>query len=259
MGSRIQKALGWGITGLEYDPKDRYYVPNDSRVDVKRFYQRQNDGLLTNNSWLEWMTKRTDEQAPDSDESFLYTFGLHEAKDLVAQNKEEIVRNIVFEGEYGDTGTILVVPPGTTNFRHSDDPLDYYESYLNGSHMEPKIQTLDVGIYPWSVYYMRSDTGEQVSDLARQFRSYIKSVKESMKKKEYTDEEERAKDAQLIRILSKKLSDEIGFEGDFETAYDIVVPGVPLEIKELLAWSGIITDPVAGWKDFRPMLYTWWS
>lgn len=257
MGSRIQKALGWGITGLEYDPEDRYYMPTDTRVDVKRFYQRQNDGLLTNESWIEWLTKRLAEQVPDSDGQFIYTFALHEAKDVLAQNKEDIVRNIVFEGEYGDTGTILVVPPGTSNFRHSDDPLDYYECYLSGSQMAPKVQTLDVGIYPWSSSYMRSDTGEVIPDVDRQLRSYIKSVKEGMKHTD--DEEENAKSRELIRLLSKKLSDDIGFEGDFETVYDIIVPDVPLEIKELLAWSGIITDPQKGWKDFRPMLYTWWS
>lgn len=257
MGLRIKKALGWGITGLEYDPEDRYYIPSDSRVNVKEFYSRKNERLLTNESWLEWMTQRLAEQVPDSDAHFMYTFALHEAQNSVAQNKENVAENIIFEGEYGDTGTILVVPPGATNFRHSDDPLDYYESYLNENDMSPKIQTLDVGIYPWSASYMRSDTGEKVSDLARQFRSYIKSMKTANQKE--TKEDEVAKNDEVIRVLSKKLSDDIGFDGDFETVYDIIVPDVPLEIKELLAWSGIITDPANGWKDFRPMLYKWWS
>lgn len=256
MGTRIHKALGWGITGLEYDPQNHYYVPTDSRVDVKGFYQKQNDGLLTNESWVEWLTERAAEHPPESNEHFIHTFTLHQAQDMLKNNSEKIVHNIVFEGEYGDTGTILVVPPGAKNFRHDDDPFDYYESYLTGVHMEPKVQTLDVGIYPWSASYMRSDTGEAISDLARQLRSYIKSLKEANKHTD--DESERAKNLEVVRVISKKISDEIGFEEDFETVYDIIVPDVPLEVKELLAWSGIITDP-KGWKDFRPMIYTWWS
>lgn len=252
MGTRIQKALGWGITGLNVDPAIDPYNPSDPRIDLSRLDQRSESQELTNEKWVSWLKSKLAQKESDSMDFLFYTLLLREAQSFTEKAKDEIIRNIIYEGEYGDPHTLLVIPPGAQDFRHSDDPIDYYQSYLEHESMESTVQMLNIGIYPWNVDYMRTDTGEKISEKARNLRSYLRDVQRSDKKKPHKDNDK------VMRLLKKGIAEEIGFDGDFETVYDIMAPDVPLEVKELLAWSGILTSD-DGWKEFRPMVYTWWG
>ena len=265
MGTRIVKVVGYGLTGLSIDPEN-YMQTNDPRLNQLAAPLSYDDPEEKNSdaSYIEHLRSKASELDPEklvSSEDFGLIFPLRELeKNLDGQDPSEsftILEHIVYDGEYGDPGTILIIPPGMKDswYRYGDH-IDGLESSLEdeGS-IEPKIKVMDFSPYPFDGM-MDARTGEKISYKADQKIRTVRELEKALKnpglKKKSQKEFQHG-----IKLLQADVVKDFNFE-DYTELLKNIVPLVPVEVKELVQWAELFTGPEV-WKDLRPMVYTYWS
>jgi hypothetical protein len=265
MGTRIVKVVGYGLTGLSIDPEN-YMLTNDPRINPSfpAFSYEDPEVKDSDASYMEHLRSKTSGLGSEEffhSPYFSLIFPLRELeKSLEGQEASEsftMQSHIVYDGEYGDPGTLLIIPPGMQEswYRYGDH-IDGLESFLEDEDsMEAKIQTMNFSPYPFDGM-MDARTGEKISmDFERKLRS-IKTLEKALSKKTLKDES-RQEVKYGLKILQADAVKAFKFTDYVELSKNIV-PLVPIEVQDLVEWSGIFRSPET-WKDLRPMLYTYWS
>lgn len=149
----------------------------------------------------------------------------------------------------GSSLHLAIIPPSMVDeWRHNDDPIDYYETISSHSGtdnpMSPAIKFLDHGIYPFGDYYRNVKTGQSITTSKRRDIKDLSSI--------LTDDEEGNPDAHI-----QKLYREIGVANheEFET---LIQPGVPEEVKYFAEYAKLFKEPETV-NSLRPALLTYWS
>lgn len=163
---------------------------------------------------------------------------------------------VLYDPENG-LGNILIVCPVSMAQRwvRNDDDLDgteYTYNYARKEHTEihfpvpreslsPELTLLDPGPYPYKGYMDRV-TGEPCHPQTWAWKGL---------------QRDREGDEESVQEAREEMSRFIGY-GSFVEAADRVVPEVPSPVRFLAQWGSLFTDP-GGWRDLRPVLYTYFS
>lgn len=262
MGIRITKAIGYGITGMPIDPKD-YMRTCDSRVNFDSpIFTGDYDDDFTDSKYVQRLAEKTEKfqnadnfEHPDFD--LLFSKFMVEESISKTGSKESlsVAQGIIYNGEYGDAGTILFIPPGMSyTWQRYDDAIDSMESTLNnptGYDLEPEVKSIPYPPYPFSGW-MDSATGQQITseDNEKLLREMLLMDRAEASPK--LSEKER----EQLKPLRDKLTQKYGYE-NYADYKEQVVPLVPMGVRDLIEWTGALMP--GGWKHLRPMLYTYWG
>lgn len=265
MGIRITKIVGYGLTGLSIDP-DNYMSTNDPRINMQcpaltyEYEDGQSDG-----AYIEHLKSKTEYLSdPEfyASEEFSLIFSLRsleeELKDENPSESFTLMRNIVYDGEYGDPGTLVIIPPGMyKTWARSGDHIDAIESYLDlDDSTDPIVRVLPSSPFPFSGR-MDARTGQKTTDqLDSKLRS-IQRLEMALKNSKVLTEAIRADLEKGLNLIKADVSKDMGCSS-YEEFQQTVVPMVPIEVRDFVQWSGIFHDPET-WKDLRPILYTYWA
>lgn len=264
MGLRLHKALGYGLTGLSIDP-ERPYRSNDPRINFSSpaftRAQKNSEAVEAYMNYLRAKTKNAMDNFEDTDGiSLMFTLRLLEQQVEEAGgnvNKIDLWGHVFYEGEYGDPGTLLIVPPGLgEQWSHYDDHIDAIEASLNGnSQMSPEVKPVPFSPYPFEGL-MDARTGKRISFEVESKMGVIDFLDRSLKEKDLS-EEQRVSVAEGLERLQAKFAEMVGTES-YEEADKVIVPLVPAEVKDFAEWSGVFPDGET-WKELRPMIYSYWA
>lgn len=250
MTIKINKVLGYGITGMSHNATD-HYITDDPDINITALTSQEHIAAHDDpTEWLRFYRKQRHHYSDVSHQGIMMDINRSIMMDGMLENgvlpDYGFYEHIIYEGELGDPGTLVLVPPGNLNtwVRHNDS-LDYHEAKLRQPHdMTEHVIELSRGIEPW-VAYMRTDTGETLSYADLQFFHLFESE---------LSNEERAN----VTLALQKLAERFNWTGEPKEFLKVIVPEVPHEIKLLAEWTGIFTSPDA-WKRLRPMIYTYWA
>lgn len=253
--------MGYGITGMLIDPED-YMRTSDERVNFDSPILAGDYDDFTDTAYLQRLAQKTEKfQNADNFEhpDFDLLFSKFMVEESIAKTglKESlsVAQSIIYNGEYGDAGTILFIPPGMSYaWQRYDDAIDSMESSLNdpmGHDLKPDVKVIPYPPYPFSGW-MDSATGEQITSQENE-----KLLREMMLMDRAESSSKLAEeDRQHMKPLRDKLVQNYGYESyaDYKKQ---VVPLVPMGVRDLIEWTGALAP--GGWKHLRPMLYTYWG
>lgn len=265
MGIRVTKVVGYGLTGLSIDPQNKMST-NDPRINMEcpaltyDYADKDSDGSYMER--LQAVADRMDDPEFYDSEEFSLIFALRSLEEeLKGQNPAKsfsLMHNIVYEGEYGDPGTLVIVPPGMySSWVRSGDHIDIIESYLDHEdNTDPIVRLLPSSPFPFSGR-MDARTGKKISQsLDRKIQS-IARLEHALKNSKVLNEELRGDITKGLSRIQEDVSNDVDV-ASYEEFQQTVVPMVPVEVRDFVQWSGIFQDPES-WKDLRPMLYTYWA
>lgn len=265
MGIRVTKVVGYGLTGLSIDPVNPMST-NDPRINMESpaltyvHEDKDSDG-----SYMKHLKTKTDHMdSPEfyDSEEFSLVFSLRSLElELEGKNPDEsfsLMHNIVYEGEYADPGTLVIVPPGMySSWVRSGDSIDIIESYLDhGDKTEPIVRQLPSSPFPFSGR-MDARTGEKTSEQVDSKIRSIQRLEYALENSKVLTDEIRESLEKGIRLIGADVSKDMGCDS-YEEFKQVVVPLVPIEVRDFVEWAGLFKHPDA-WKDLRPMLYTYWA
>jgi hypothetical protein len=264
MGLRLHKALGYGLTGLSINP-DSPCQSNDPRINfASSVFTHAEKNADAVEAYMKYLRKRT-QNAMDNFEdtdgiSLMFTLRLLEQQVEEADgnyNKVDLWGHVFYEGEYGDPGTILIVPPGLgSQWSHYDDKLDAVEASLNGNHsLSPEVKAVPFSPYPFDGW-MDTRTGEKISFEVESKMGVINLLTRSLEDGNLP-EDKRENIAQGLERIQAKFAETVGTD-TYEEADKVIVPLVPPEVKDFAEWSGVFPDGET-WKELRPMIYSYWA
>lgn len=250
MAIRINKVLGYGITGMSRDPL-KNFVTDDPDININALTSQEHieahDDPI---DWLRFYGKQRTQYSDVSHQGIMMDINRSIMMDGMLEDgvlpNSGFYDHIVYEGELGDPGTLIIVPPGNLNtwVRHNDS-IDYYESQLHDpNNMSVNVYELSEGIDPW-ISYMRTDTGEKLSYFDLQ---YFHLFHGELTNKETTS----------VNEALKNLADKFNWSGNPREFLKVIVPEVPDEVRLLAEWTRLFTNENA-WKRLRPMIYTYWT
>lgn len=264
MGLRLHKALGYGLTGLSVDPESPYRS-NDPRINFSSsaftHAQKNAEAVEAYMNYLRDKTKNAMDNFEDtSGVSLMFALRMLEQQVEEADgnfNKVDLWGHVFYEGEYGDPGTILIIPPGLGNqWSHYDDHIDTIEASLNGNfRMSPEVKLVPLSPYPFSDW-MDARTGERISFEVETKMGAIDFLTRSLEEKDLS-EEQQVSVAQGLERLQGLFADMVGVDS-YEEANKVIVPLVPPEVRDFVAWSGVFPSGET-WKELRPMIYSYWA
>jgi hypothetical protein len=232
MGVRIHKFLGYGIADLATE-KEKLVDPRiNDESPIVCFEAPSTEDYTT------WLADLEPDERGDLDFWFL--------TDKEAQTNGRGKRRIslddcvAYSPEKGLAHVLALQPVSMKDWRRTDDPIDYIENHtLDSYSMEPKLDILTNGLYPWIGSYMDCRTGEKVND---KIMWWIRA----------SQDDERRESADL-----DSLAEDAGFTSHNE-ALKYVAPFVPVDVRNLAKYLELFTNDNV-WLDLRPMLYTYWS
>lgn len=257
MGTYIRKFMGYGLKNLKVgycDEYPDYIVSNDSRVNLDFLKHQKN---YSDQSYLDHIGKLINEEKdPDEKSSlemerFFFTDSISKNfsidHNLNLQQSYNAYNAIKYDNENGLANAILIMPPAMvhSDWSREDNDMDYAETDT----MEPSIKEFQKPLYPYDGW-MDATTGEPIkTGLLRNVNSirYLEGIIP-----EKSGHEEKGK----LESALQKLYQTIGMK-DSKELESRVVPIVPLSVRMLISWSGIIKQESI--KELRPMLYTYWS
>lgn len=261
MGVRINKAIGYGITGMPVDSED-YMRTSDERVNFDSPILTGDHDDFTDTAYLQRLAEKTGKfqnadnfEHPDFD--LLFSKFMVEESISKAGSKESlsVVQGIVYNGEYGDAGTILFIPPGMSyQWKRYDDAIDSMESTLNdptGYDLKSEVKVIPYPPYPFSGW-MDSATGKQVTSQENEKLLREMTLMDRAESSPKLSEEER----EHLKPLRDKLVQKYGYES-YADYKERIVPLVPMGVRDLVEWTGTLTSD--SWKNLRPILYTYWG
>lgn len=259
MGVRFHKILGYGVTGLSINPKNMMET-DDPRINLGSSVFSGEYDDYTDKAYLkrlENLTHNAIENQDVNDPNFELAFEKFEVQELVKNQKSstswEIFRGVTYEGEYGDASTLIVVPPGMSSvWSRYGDAIDHAESYLNGNDSNmPVIRSIGTPLYPF-YGWMNSKTGESVTLEEDSKRRTTETLLEALDSKKLAEPDVPSVHKILLAHLEQS-----GFES-VEDYKATIVPIIPAGVRDVCRWLDIFTDD-DGWKNLRPMLYTYWG
>lgn len=256
MGVRFHKVLGYGITGLSVDSSGMH--TDDSRLNLESpalegDYDDYTDTAFRDH--LEELTKGVDLSTDPYDTRLALSFEKFEMDELIKKQKGdswEVIRGIVYQGEYGDASTLVIIPPGMSDsWSRYGDTLDHVEAQLNGDDGMPLVRKIDTPLYPF-YGWMNSRTGEPLSQEDKTKWDTAETLLQALDSPKLDDETK-----ERLRLLIPVHLEKWGFSS-IEEYKETIVPSIPESVKEVSRWLEIFTSE-DGWKDLRPMLYTYWG
>lgn len=257
MGVRIIKAIGYGLDDLSVD-KAHGISTDDPRINHDSpVFDGDSEGLLDDASYLDHLTAKT--EMLHNEESFEHPdFELVFSKFMVEESNKgekplgsDVFQGIIYDGEYGDPKTLLIVPPGMSYswFRY-DDAIDRIESDLaSESQSMPSTKRIPFPPYPFAGW-MDTRTGVKLT-------SEQENGVRQLQRLERVKTTQTFEKAESFGVVLDKMSEHAGFE-DHESFTKNLAPLVPLGVRDLAEWAGIFTDDTT-WRQLRPMLYTYWG
>lgn len=256
MGVRFHKTLGYGITGLSVDSSGMH--TDDPRLNLNSpalTWEHDDYTDVAFRDHLEELVAGVDLSADPNDARLMLSFEKYEMDEVIKKQKGEsweAIRGIVYAGEYGDASTLVIIPPGmASSWSRYGDTLDHVEAQLNGDDGMPLVRKIDTPLYPF-YGWMNSRTGEPISADDKSKRETAETILQALESPRIKDE-----DKEQLRLLLPAHLEKWGFSS-LEEYKDTIVPSIPESVKALSKWAGIFTSE-NGWKDLRPMLYTYWG
>lgn len=257
MGYRINKALGYGLTDIQtiQDAEDKeVFTLNDKRIDLSCLNNRKDysDGRFLDH--MDTLIANEQDESKKDDlaiEKFLFTESMHnpigEAQVMDLENSYIAISGIHYNDYTGLPNVLVLTPPARVKaswIRHDDD-IDYAEA----ENMDPIIKQFTEPLYPYDGW-MNTETGERLNKDDLETFQKIAFVEELIQ-----NEINPENNIERINFL-KKMYKTLGVSNQ-EEMEESRVPMIPLSVKVLCSWTGIIgMDAI---KTLRPMLYTYWS
>lgn len=263
MARRLIKTVGYGLTNLPVTDANPM-LTNDSRINHANLalryeqpagksdgdYMERLNGLTSKEFSAEFM------QSPEFDLLFVYRqLELQLAgKDLMSSYS--LMQGIVYDGEYGDPGTLLVIPPSMLSiWNRSNDSIDTIEHDLYAKPYKADVKIMPFNAYPYSGW-MNRNTGERLTgNIEKQFRS-IMTLKDALSRHQ-AGTDDYGVILSGLNMLNTAFAKDNDLTGP-EAVDEAIVPDVPYEVRDFIEWTGIFND-VDTWKELRPMIYSYWS
>ncbi|MBC9706056.1 MAG: hypothetical protein H9W81_13990 [Enterococcus sp.] len=256
----IHKIMGYGITGLGYDPKT--FLIDDPRIDTDVLTAIQGgeekfSDTAFGNYLLEkagdLQNKDTLKKASANDMMDYFMYRIIE-EDVEAGFKA--ANGVIHDAKVGEPSTLIVVPYSNhRDWIRRGDPIDHAE--YSASHpvygagaYRPVVQPLTEPLYPYDLY-MNSFTGENLTRDQHVSVGMYRKIKNALRQ-ELTDAEQN-----IIRMAANQQVVKAGFldEDDFLVH---CVPAIPEEVENYLRMTGLFTDDLV-LRQLRPMIMTYWS
>lgn len=258
MGLRSHKVMGYGLTGLSVGTDQ--FRTNDPRINFDSLaFSYTKERKEADTKYLDHLRGKTKNAMDDF--SNTHDISLMFALRLLEQQQENstdlnLLDNIVYDGEYGDPGTLVVIPPGMKNqWSHYDDALDNIEAALDGYTFSPKVKSIPFSPFPFEGL-MDARSGEKISFELETKMGGAGFLKRALEDGKLNAEQQESVTEGLARI-QQTLAELIGVE-NYDEFEKTIVPLVPAEVRDFAEWTGLFRDREA-WKSLRPMVYTFWS
>ncbi len=224
MSRRINKAMGYGLTGLEYNAC-RFV---DSRLDPAGYLcvdDEEREARWSLEGYPDWLENK------NTVESRLIAAGVASDREAAAS----LDRCVVSQIEYGKPDAVLFIPPQFTRlWQRYGDVLDHEVEALRPDAGPARVEVLTHGIHPWEQQYCDRRTGRRLDYAAGVFR--LPPVK---------------------RQKSEALAQALGFSKETEARAN-VTPVVPDELLMLVEYLKVFADPASA-ALLEPMVYTYWA
>lgn len=240
MGIRINKMVGYGLADVAV-ADGKITDPRVNACSPLLTY----DYEATTDAFLAWLDGRGDDDSR-VEASTLRSLTVDRADARRIDPLSAVVSNL----EYGLPNVLCVRPMWMPDWHRSDDTIDWIEeTYLGPDRQEPinpRVDVLPHGIYPYSGSYMDARTGQR---LDHSVMNWIRAVSSG-----------RA-DTELLDMLAMTIRPRGGGEALFTGRADAqqhVAPSIPETIALLAEWGRLFTDPSVVLQ-LRPMRYVWWA
>ncbi len=243
MGIRLNKKLGWALTGLERDEYGRLTDPRINPDAVGRYVE---DFAPLYLEYLEAMRNAERRDGDDMQQSTEW-FDLMMSIEMVkAAHKQDGVLNwpVTCRSDAGRRDLLLIQPVGYQGWSRYDDHIDQQEEAALHPGVEPRVVPMLRGIYPFEGLYMDSRTGRPLDSTVKRLIDKLTTV--------WTEE-----NADRFRSAAEHLARTIGFK-DTDEALDHIAPVVPPDVRYVISWLNLFNGPDV-WLQLRPVLYVYWS
>lgn len=227
MGIRVHKLVGYGLDDVLADEDGELADP---RINAASPLLESGHGDATTSGYFAWAAEHKDDFGGMLPGPGWFSAPLRENEPYTATVHEG--------GEYGLSNVLLLRPVGELSWARSDDTIDYVEESFTHD-QQNRVMRLRGGIYPYSGSWMRTDTGETLTDAALMWVRMVNS--------------DRPVSARLLDSFAQ----EAGF-ADHDEALRLAAPTVPAPIRALAAYGDLFTDATV-WRQLRPMLYVFWA
>lgn len=259
MGIRIEKVLGYGIDDLRLP----YQLEKDSRISLKKLNAFLDQGDTSTKEFLAWCeTHKSDIQKLYASETIRPQEGFDDvsfALDLMKPSPKYRPKLLnpsdcfSHSSEGGDPRVLVITPIEHPDWKRRDDVIDYYEAQNLPDPLNPRVQKIPGGIYPYSGTIIRvrppKDNYKDVTDQVTTDGGKCDNLGP------------RALSAMSYEMLTGARSNRPPIaSGDALRHFqeDWRAP-LPVSVVALLLWSGACKDPARLISDLRPMIYTYWS
>lgn len=247
MGTRLNKKLGWALTGLE---RDEYGRLTDPRVSIDAVSRRVEDFAPLYQEYLEAMRDAERRGGDDMQQSNAWFDLMMSIEMLKAAREQNDVFDwpVTFRSDAGRPDLLLIQPVGYSGWSRYGDHIDQQEEAMLHPGVEPRVVPMPYGIYPFEGLYMDSRNGHQVDSTAKRTIDRLLDQKDE-------DEDEDKKEVRLK--AANHLARTLGF-GDAGQARQYLAPVVPPDIRYVISWLNLFNGPDV-WLQLRPVLYVYWS
>lgn len=222
MGLRLHKMMGWGWDDL---------IPDDPRINWESTYFKT--GFYSREAlegYVEYITKL------EATESYLIGH--------LELSPQELYSCITF-GSEESFNYFCASPVSSPDWRRSGDSIDFEEDFTRygDGDMEDKALLLPHSPWPYGDSAMDIRTGELVKKSGDWSRFYL------------TKGEDKRREV-MESSLGSFFAEQMGYSVEDAQTY-LVLP-VPHEIRNLLAYGDLLTDPKDAYS-LKPMIFTWWA
>jgi hypothetical protein len=242
MGIRINKALGWGLTGLDATWRADARLNWDSPV-----FERHSG---TGRDYLQWLLERRKKVDLASRPWFSLDAATMSARAELEQFGGRQVQEVVsYHPEYASPHVLVIRPFVLDSWTRTDDSIDYTWETAEHPGTEDRVQVLAAGIFPFNGLYMDAETGE---DLPHDVVQWVR-LRNGLVRSGQLSPGDRVTAARLDEIAVQLTRYRTWGE-----AQDKIVPRVPEEIRDVSEYLNLFPGPDV-WKQLRPVLYTYWA
>lgn len=241
MGIRPYKKLGWGLTGLEHNAMGHV---TDPRINTDALLNRMSEESV-GPLYLDYLRALRDAEPENSDAWFdvMMSVGMVEA-DLEQNGRVEWP--LTHQSDAGRRDLLLIQPVGYRNWSRYGDIIDHAQEEVLYSGIEPRVDLMPHGIFPYEGLYMDSRTGRKLDSTAKRlFERLLEHVGDAPEKQE------------IRQRAALHLATTMGFETS-EEARRYIAPVVPPDIMHVITWLNLFNGPDVH-LGLRPMLYTYWT
>ncbi len=234
MGIRVQKRLGYGLTGV---------TQQDPRVNWEYDKGRHRSAL----SYFRWLDGRYGLGEGKPFPSMDWLTLRHEPRFL----KRDVTKCASWDYESSSPFPLVVRPLCYPEWSRSDDSIDYSADQLRDDMGSPRCERLAAGIFPFDGQLMDAETGERLPKEALTWRQ----VTRSPGGRPSAGKDERLSHISALELFTRDLLPQYP---DYQTAVARVVSLVPQEIRDVCEFLELFTGKDT-WKQLRPVLATWWG